>query len=104
MTVPFSPRVSTSWSKIACGMVPGLTVAVAIAVAVPVPVTSSTDTAAGRVGHVRQQGELAGPLDRPGDLALVAPARAGDSAGADLAALRDEPAQHRQVLVVDLVD
>src|SRR5262249_47880235 len=34
----------------------------------------------------------------------MAPARAGDPARADLAALRDEAPQHRDVLVVDLVD
>src|SRR5581483_5692562 len=76
----------------------------AVAIAVAVAISASPAGTAGRVGHVGQQGELAGPLHRPGHLALMAPARAGDPTRADLAALRDEPAQHRDVLVVDLLD
>src|SRR6185437_1203526 len=55
------------------------------------------------VTHVRQEGELAGALDRDRDLALVAPARAADAPGADLALLRDVAAKLVDVLVVDLV-
>ena len=43
-------------------------------------------------------------LTRGRDLALVAAARAGDAPRADLAALGDEAAQRRGVLVVDLLD
>ena len=53
---------------------------------------------------VGQQRELARALDRRGDLVLVAAAGAADPARADLAALGDEPAQRRDVLVVDLLD
>src|SRR4051794_23571188 len=56
------------------------------------------------VGRIGEQRELAGALDRAGDLALVATAGAGDAARADLAALGDEPAQRADVLVVDLGD
>src|SRR3954452_3484052 len=56
------------------------------------------------LGHVRQQRQLARALDRPGDLALVAAAGAGDAPRADLAAVGDQPAQRADVLVVDLVD
>src|SRR5207253_476830 len=42
--------------------------------------------------------------DGPGDLALVAAAGAGDPARPDLAAIRHELAQGRDVLVVDLLD
>src|SRR5712691_13217678 len=54
--------------------------------------------------HVGQEGHLARPLDRDRDLALVAPAGAGDPAGADLPLLGDVPPQLVVVLVVDLLD
>src|SRR4029453_11027122 len=56
------------------------------------------------VGHVRQERHLARPLDRHRNLALVAPARPGDAARADLPLLGDVPPQLVVVLVVDLVD
>jgi hypothetical protein len=56
------------------------------------------------LGDVRQQCELPRALDGAGDLALMAAARSRDPRRADLAALGDEPAQRRNVLVVDLVD
>src|SRR5207248_199234 len=86
------------------GHVASFGLAVAVPVPVPVAVSAPAYATTSGFGHVRQQGELTRALDRAGDLALVAPARSGDPARADLAALRDEPAQHRDVLVVDLVD
>jgi hypothetical protein len=56
------------------------------------------------LGHVRQERHLAGALDRDGDLALVAAARAADPPGADLPLLGDVPPQLADVLVVDLLD
>jgi hypothetical protein len=75
--------------------------AVAVAVAVPIATTTALASA---LGHVWQQRKLARALDGARDLALVATAGTGDPPGADLAALGDEPAQGRDVLVVDLVD
>src|SRR6476661_2033252 len=57
------------------------------------------DSACGR--GVGQQGNLAGVLDRGGDVPLMLGAVAGHPAGADLAAIRDEAAQQGGVLVVD---
>src|SRR6516225_10406624 len=56
------------------------------------------------LGDVRQQRKLARALDSARDLALMPAARSRDPARADLAALGDEPAQRRNVLVVDPVD
>src|SRR5438876_4141576 len=56
------------------------------------------------IGHVRQERHLARTLDRDRDLHLVAPARAGDAAAADLALLRDVAPELVDVLVVDLGD
>src|SRR5512133_3739941 len=56
------------------------------------------------LGDVRQQRELTRALDSARELALMAAARSRDPPRADLAALGDEPAQRRNVLVVDLVD
>ena len=53
---------------------------------------------------VRQERHLARALHRDRDLALVAPARAGDAAVADLALLGDVAPELVDVLVVDLVD
>src|SRR5207245_4439530 len=53
---------------------------------------------------VRQKRHLSCALDGDGHLPLVPPARAGDAPGADLAPLRDVPAQLVHVLVIDLVD
>src|SRR4051812_8985631 len=53
---------------------------------------------------VGQQRHLTGVLDRDGDLALLLDGDTGHPAGADLAAVRDELAQQRGVLVVDIVD
>src|SRR5262249_39057275 len=54
--------------------------------------------------HVRQERHLAGALHGLRDLHLVAPARAGDAAAADLPPLRDVAAKLGDVLVVDLGD
>src|SRR5262245_3831090 len=55
-----------------------------------------------RRARVRQQRHLASVLDGGRDVALVLHAVPGDPAGADLAAVRDELAQQRGVLVVDV--
>src|SRR4051794_17915266 len=55
-------------------------------------------------GCVGEERHLARALHRDGDLALVAPARAGDAAVADLALLRDVAPELVDVLVVDLLD
>src|SRR3954452_16264756 len=52
-------------------------------------------------GRVRQQGHLAGVLDRDGDVTLVLDAVAGHPPRADLAAVGDELAEQDGVLVVD---
>src|SRR4051794_20858271 len=64
-----------------------------------------------RLGHlglpvrdVREQAELASTLDGDRELALVAPAVAGDTGRADLALLAHSPPQRSEVLVVDDVD
>src|SRR5215211_8046288 len=79
----------------ACG-IGGLPVAVAIAVPAALVAAVGPD--------VGQQGELAGALDRRGDLVLVPAARARDAARADLAAVGDELPQRGDVLVVDELD
>src|SRR6185312_2591849 len=75
-----------------------LPVAVAVAAVAPRAVLATA------LVDVGQQRELTGALDRARDLHLVAPARAGDPARADLALLGDELAQRGDVLVVDLLD
>src|SRR5688500_6057428 len=55
-------------------------------------------------GHVRQQGDRAGALDRVREVALVPRAAAGDAARDDLAALGDQAAQPAHVLVIDEID
>src|SRR6266536_6187976 len=55
-------------------------------------------------GRVGQERHLAGVLDRLGELALLLRADPGDPPGTDLAAVGDELAQQRGVLVVDVVD
>src|SRR5918911_2026798 len=57
-----------------------------------------------RRGRVRQERHLAGVLDRTGDLALLLGAHARHPPSADLAAVGDELAQQRGVLVVDVGD
>src|SRR5262249_36388455 len=52
--------------------------------------------------RVGQQRHLASVLDRGGDIALVLGAVSGHPAGADFAAVGDELAQQRRVLVVDV--
>src|SRR4029079_13062374 len=52
-------------------------------------------------GGVGQQRHLAGVLDRDGDVTLVLDAVAGHPPRADLAAVGDELAEQRGVLVVD---
>jgi len=51
---------------------------------------------------VRQQGEVAGALDRDCQLALVEGTRSGNAAGNDLARLGDVGLQGAEILVVDL--
>src|ERR671914_1456749 len=79
MTSPRSPSVSTSLKRIAW----------AIAGQPSLPVRD-----------VRQESELARPLDRVRELGLVAPARAGHARGADLALVADRAAQRCHVAVV----
>src|ERR1700737_2667893 len=55
------------------------------------------------VGGERNQGNLAGALEGDRQRPLVAGAGAGDTAGEDLAALGDEPAQARDLFVVDVL-
>src|SRR5690606_17893082 len=54
--------------------------------------------------RVRQQREIARPLDRCRELALVRRAGPGDPARDDLARFRDVGLQRREILVVDLLD
>src|SRR4051794_40529300 len=75
-----------------------------IAIAIVAPRPAALVAILAVVADVREQRDLARPLDRRGDLVLMAPARAGDPPGADLAAIRDVLAEGRDVLVVDLVD
>src|SRR5450756_588712 len=56
------------------------------------------------LGDVRDERHLASALDGRGELALVAPAGAGDARRLDLASVADEAAQRGEVLVIDLVD
>src|SRR5690349_1635007 len=58
----------------------------------------------GALADVRQQRQLAGALDRAGDLVLVPTARARDAARTDLAPVADELAEGVDVLVVDELD
>src|ERR671911_1886305 len=82
MTSPRSPRVFTSFRRIAWAMVvPSLP-----------------------VGDVRQEPQLTRALDRGGELRLVTAACAGHARRADLALVADRAAQRREVLVVDYVD
>src|SRR4051794_17434861 len=53
---------------------------------------------------VRQERHLAGVLDRTGDLALLLGTDPGHPPSADLAAVGDELAQQRGVLVIDVGD
>src|ERR671939_161392 len=78
---PRSPSVSTSLSRIAW-------------------VTRTLSA----LCYVWQQPELARALDRDRELALVAPAGAGDPGRADLALLAHRAAQRAEVLVVHDVD
>src|ERR1700730_11311821 len=55
-------------------------------------------------GGVRQQGHLAGVLDGARDLTLLLRADAGHPPSTDLAAVGDELAQQRGVLVIDVGD
>src|SRR3954452_6659460 len=63
--------------------------------------TSPSSTGRARVG---QQRHLARVLDRLRDLPLLLHRHAGHPAGTDLAAVGDELAQQRGVLVVDVAD
>src|SRR6185436_14030064 len=56
------------------------------------------------LGDVRQESQLAGPLDSGGELVLVPAAAARDAARADLALVGQVAPQGREVLVLDLVD
>src|SRR5688572_21826281 len=66
--------------------------------------TSSRRTTFISVGYVWEQRHLAGPLHRDRDLPLVAAARAGDPARADLPLLGDVAAELVEVLPVHLLD
>src|SRR4051794_16750763 len=76
----------------------------ALAVAVAVIATPALVARPARVAHVREQRDLTGPLDGGRDLVLVPAAGAGDAPRADLAAVADELAERRDVLVVDVLD
>src|SRR5690349_3667925 len=71
----------------------------ACGIGLPVAVAAALVAAVGP--HVREQRQLARPLDGGRDLVLVPAAGARDAARADLAAVRDELAQRGDVLVVD---
>src|SRR5262245_28524415 len=77
---------------------------------VPRPVTSwvrmifITDLQSARGGRIGQQRHLARVLDGTRDLSLLLRADAGHPPSADLAAVGDELAQQRGVLVVDVGD
>src|SRR5439155_8118711 len=74
-------------------------------VAIAAAASAAAARALGRaLGDVRQQRDLARPLDRGRDLVLVPPASARDAARADLALVRDVAPVLGDVLVVDLVD
>src|SRR3954454_8348368 len=75
-----------------------------LAVAVAVVATAALVTRLARVADVREQRDLSRALDRGRDLVLVPAAGAGDAARADLAAVADELAEGRDVLVIDVVD
>src|ERR1700712_3200132 len=76
---PGAPRPPTSWVRMSfIGL-------------------SASSASRRRVGQER---DLAGVLDRDGDVALVLHAVAGHATGADLAAVGDELAQQGGVLVV----
>ena len=62
------------------------------------------DVSAGYLRNYLLPRKLARALDSARDLGLMAAARSRDPPRADLAALGDEPAQRRNVLVVDPVD
>src|SRR6266508_450985 len=82
MTSPRSPRVSTSFKRIAWAI---------WSRRLP-------------VRDVRQEAQLARPLDRDGELRLVTAAGAGNTRRADLALVADRAPQRREVLVIDDVD
>src|SRR5262245_45864969 len=103
MTSPRSPSCSTSWRRIAWGIVGVLPLAVAIAIAIPVA-RAALVAGLPRVADVRQQRQLTRALHGRGDLVLMTPARTGDAARADLAPVRDELAERVDVLVVDELD
>jgi hypothetical protein len=85
----------------ACGI--AYTSSLTIAVAAITAVATATALASA-LCHIWQQRQLTRTLDRPRYLTLMAAAGAGNPPRADLAALGNEPAQHREVLVVDLID
>src|SRR3954471_15134993 len=61
-----------------------------------------TSISIGSLSHdVGQQAQVAGALDRLGELALLLGRDGGNSAGDDLAALRDEALEQADVLIVD---
>src|SRR3954465_3574511 len=75
-----------------------------LAVAIVAPAATALVALLAVVAHVRQQRDLAGPLDGSGDLVLVPAARNRDAPPPDLAAVGDVLAERADVLVVDLVD
>src|SRR5215217_4867549 len=75
--------------------------AVAVAAAAAAAASALALVCSAAFADVRQQRELARPLDRRRDLVLVPAARARDPARPDLAAVGDELPQGGDVLVVD---
>src|SRR5207248_3584351 len=72
-------------------------------ISIAAPFTDSLSCAS-LVGHIRDQRNLPGPLDRRLQLALMHGAGAGDAPGQNLPALGNERAEQLHVLVVDIVD
>src|SRR6185503_11473787 len=75
--------------------------ALAVAVAIAAVARAALVTGLAGVADVRQQRQLPRALHRRGDLVLMPPAGAGDPTRPDLAPIRDELAEGRDVLVVD---
>src|SRR3954465_10284648 len=76
----------------------------ALAVAGAVGATAALVARLAGVAYVRKQRDLTGALDGGRDLVLVPAAGAGDAPRADLAAVADELAERRDVLVVAVLD
>jgi hypothetical protein len=77
--------------------------AVAVAVAA-ITIATATARVIAAFGYVGQQCELTRALDGARDLALMTTAGSGDPTRTDFPAIGDEPAQGRNIFVVDLLD